>query len=110
MGAPCSLVTVTNTFTSRTSTLIVVSGSWPDTRQAENNKASRTEIFIRGKMLKGSLSFGCWPSGWQALGPRNIFRERLAVGPDSTILKVLFFPDRYSAFEGVDEPTAGVKS
>src|SRR5208282_4622633 len=41
--------------------------------------------------------------------PLNLRRKRLAVGPDSAILEVLFLPDRDGAFQRVDQPAAGVK-
>src|SRR5579872_2837968 len=44
-----------------------------------------------------------------AFGFGDASGERLAVGPDRAVLKILFLPDRHSAFECIDDPAASIE-
>src|SRR3974377_543816 len=39
----------------------------------------------------------------------NLVGKRLAVGPDGSVRKVIFLPDRDGLLQGIDHPAAGVK-
>jgi hypothetical protein len=120
--------------TSLTSTLKVVPEFWA--RQGKHSESTRPAIaacfmrwflcelsdfnfatfcghsFIREapqKAQKSDLSLRCTSGGKGAPECGDLLRERFAVGPDGTILKVLLLPYRYGAFQGVDYPAASVE-
>src|SRR6202167_5665250 len=133
-GAPRASVTVTNTFTSFTSTLRVP-GSWAISealaaamkavaiKKAESRepRATRHDLIHRDRSSQPAtrsttgirfiqeLPIMMRPDPGCASRPLNFFGKRLPVCPDCSVFKVFFLPDRHRFLKRVDNPATGLK-
>src|SRR5450432_1266836 len=103
-GAPFASVTVTNMFTSLTSTLTVPSGSSWARQALESSKTSRR------RRTRTSVRCLVWTLCRLRFGADDRRGKGLAISPDRAVDKELLLPNRNGALESVDEPAAGIES
>src|SRR5579864_6731715 len=64
---------------------------------------SQLRRLLRCRVLSGAASGRRICAGY-------FIRKRFAIRPDRTVREMLLLPDRHGAFQGIDEPAAGIKA